>query len=112
MILAKLTIWLLVIGVLLFQDLVKHKEPFDRSKKVFDFKLDYWQFRWDNVALSVLFSAISGLIASEVGGYAIVWALSSYAPDTQVEVIDGAFELTAVAACSYFIPKKILNEKD
>lgn len=111
MILAKIIVWLLVVGIIAFQDIVKHKEPFDKHKKVFNFKVDYWQFRWDNLALAVIISAVSAIIASEIGGYLITEGLKTYAPDSTINLIDGTFELTSVAACSYFIPKKLLSKE-
>lgn len=112
MILTKIGLVVLICFLHVFQDIAKHKKPFDENKKKFSWKSDWWYWRWDDMAKVVLIVLVIAPLAGEVGGLVVekVAEVAGYTGDLSAKIAEGGLELTALAACAYFIPKRILKD--
>lgn len=99
----KILVALISLALILVKDWSKEKEPFDKEKKAFSFKKDYWPFRNDNVFAKTLGGGLGAICSNEVAIPIINKFLD------WPELAEGVIDLTSVAistlAVSYIINK-------
>lgn len=95
MVLLKLMVFLAVVGWLFFKALTEVKEPFDKQKRDFSFKQDFWRFYYDNFGI-MLFGCFLGFLLSHELAVPIINRFMEWP-----ELAEQAIDLTSIAIGTY-----------
>jgi hypothetical protein len=60
-------LFLITVLFLVLKDIRQAKAPYDKAKKPFNLRVDWWVTRWDDVAVWVTGGAIGAVLSSEIG---------------------------------------------
>ena len=95
----KILITILTLALVAWQDLSVLKEPFDKQKKSFKWRRDWWKYRNDNVIVMW----ILGLIGAVVSGEIAMPLLNKYLD--WPELAEGTLDLFGVFIVTYMFAK-------